>query len=243
MKGVKQMSKVYGYCRVSTKKQNVERQIKNVLDSFPNAVIVTETYTGTTNNRPCFDKLIRNIKPGDTIVFDEVSRMSRNAEEGYELYKELYAKGIELVFIKQHSIDTATYREAMQKQINVQVNTGDKKSDKFITNMMNVLNEFLLDVVKEQIKIAFEQAQEERDMLSRRTSDGVQRAIALGKQVGRTNGSKVVTNKQKEMIPQIRHFSKRYDGMLNDKETMEHLRLSRNTYYKYLKAMGEENAD
>lgn len=36
----------YGYCRISTRKQNIERQIRNILSEFPNAVIVQEEYTG-----------------------------------------------------------------------------------------------------------------------------------------------------------------------------------------------------
>ena len=64
---------IYGYCRVSTPKQRIERQIDNIKALYPEAVILKEAYTGRTTSRPEFDKLIRKVKPGDKIVFDEVS--------------------------------------------------------------------------------------------------------------------------------------------------------------------------
>lgn len=41
------MNKIYGYCRISTPKQNIERQIRNILREYPDAIIVQETFTGT----------------------------------------------------------------------------------------------------------------------------------------------------------------------------------------------------
>lgn len=82
--------KLYGYCRISTRKQNIERQVRNILAVFPDAIIVREIYTGTKfQGRKELEKLLKIVRPGDTIVFDSVSRMSRNAEEGFQLYEEL----------------------------------------------------------------------------------------------------------------------------------------------------------
>ena len=85
------MSTVYGYCRISRKTQKIDRQIRNISDAYSGQQIhfVTEAYTGTTTDRPEWQKLYRAVKDGDTIVFDSVSRMSRNAEEGYKAYEEL----------------------------------------------------------------------------------------------------------------------------------------------------------
>ena len=77
---------IYGYCRVSTKKQSVGRQIDNITKTYPDAEIVQEIYTGTTLNRPVLNRLIKKFKKGDIVVFDEVSRMSRERDKGYELY-------------------------------------------------------------------------------------------------------------------------------------------------------------
>ena len=90
----------YGYTRISTSKQNIERQVRNILASYPAAHIVREVFTGTKiQSRKELDKLLKRIQPGDTIIFDSVSRMSRNAAEGFELYQELYNKDVELVFL------------------------------------------------------------------------------------------------------------------------------------------------
>ncbi len=104
------MSKIYGYCRISTPKQNIERQIRNILKEFPDAIIIQETFTGSLfQGRIELEKLIRCIKPDDTIIFDSVSRMSRNADEGFRLYEKLYNQGVNLVFLKEPHINTATY--------------------------------------------------------------------------------------------------------------------------------------
>ena len=101
------MGKIYGYVRISTKKQNMDRQIRNIQKEYPEAVIIKEVYTGTKfQGRKELNKLIKQLKVGDTIVFDSVSRMSRDAEEGFQVYQDLYEKGIELIFLKEHHIDT-----------------------------------------------------------------------------------------------------------------------------------------
>ena len=84
---------VFGYCRISKPTQNIERQERNILASFPNAVIFKEVYTGVVINRHAWLKLSKAVRKGDTIVFDSVSRMSRNAKEGIEQYMELLDKG------------------------------------------------------------------------------------------------------------------------------------------------------
>ena len=83
---------IYGYCRISTAKQSIDRQIRNIKAEYPTAHIVQEAYTGTSIFRPEWLKLYRVLKAGDTVVFDSVSRMSRNAEEGFALYEDLYHK-------------------------------------------------------------------------------------------------------------------------------------------------------
>ncbi len=86
-------------------------RLENIRAEYNTAVIVTEAYSGTTLNRPEWNKLYKRIKAGDTIVFDSVSRMSRDSDEGFALYEELYTKGVELVFLKEPHINTATYKK------------------------------------------------------------------------------------------------------------------------------------
>ena len=77
----------YGYARISTPKQSIDRQIRNIKASCPSAVIVQEAYTGTKIVRDQWNKLTRKLHTGDSIIFDSVSRMSRNADEGYAAYE------------------------------------------------------------------------------------------------------------------------------------------------------------
>ena len=102
---------IYGYTRISRKEQSIDRQIRNIKSEYPTAIILKEAYTGTKMNRPEWTKLRKKIKSGDTIIFDSVSRMSRNADEGVETYFELYENGVKLIFLKEHYIDTNIYAE------------------------------------------------------------------------------------------------------------------------------------
>ena len=86
--------RIYGYCRISQKKQSIDRQIRNIKEAYPSAIMIEEAFTGTKIDRPEWTKLYAKAKSGDTIVFDSVSRMSRNAEEGFNTYEELYNRGL-----------------------------------------------------------------------------------------------------------------------------------------------------
>lgn len=234
------MANIYGYTRISTKKQSIERQIENIRISYPDAIIFTEEYTGTKMDRPIWNKLFKSVKSGDTIVFDEVSRMSRDAEEGFKTYKELYQRGVNLVFLKESAINTSVYRKSLEKKIDVIVRTGKQSTDKLIQNIIDALNEFMLDVVKEQITQSFDHAQMEVDYLHKRTKEGLAIAKAQGKQIGRVKGAKVETKKSKEMKQKIYKLSKDFEGHNSDAEVMAICGIARNTYYKYKREIRAE---
>lgn len=226
------MAKIYGYSRISTNKQSITRQNRNILDSYPNAEIKQEVFTGTTTDRPVWSKLFKNAKEGDTIVFDSVSRMSRNAEEGFEEYMALYKRGVELVFIKEPHINTKTYKKALTNQIGL-TNT---KIDKILEGV----NAFLEELAKEQIEIAFQQSEKEVIDLRQRTKEGLITAKANGKQVGRVVGSKFETKKAIENKAKIIKLSKSFNGTLKDTEVLELLNIDRGTYYRYKKQIKAE---
>ena len=69
---------IYGYCRISTAKQSIDRQIRNIKAEYPTAHIVQEAYTGTSIFRPEWLKLYRILKSGDSVVFDSVSMEKKN---------------------------------------------------------------------------------------------------------------------------------------------------------------------
>jgi DNA invertase Pin-like site-specific DNA recombinase len=230
---------IYGYARISRKQQSIERQIRNIKAEYPNAVILQEAYTGTKIDRPEWNKLYKKLKKNDIVVFDSVSRMSRNADDGFKLYEELYNKGVELVFLKEPHINTATYKQSISNRIQITVDSGSKATDKMINSMMSVLNEYALDLAKEQIILAFAQAEKEVEDLHQRTKEGIETARLNGKQIGQKEGAKLTTKKSVEAKKLIEKHSKDFNGTLNDVECMQMLRLSRNTYYKYKKELKE----
>ena len=233
-------SRVYGYVRVSTVKQKIERQIENIKNKYPEAVIIAESYTGTKMDRPAWNKLYKQLKKGDTIIFDEVSRMSRNAEEGFETYKTLFEMGVNLIFIKEPHINTSVYRDKLQQQADkISSNTGSKATDKLLNSIMSALHEYTIDLAKEQIELAFKTAQAEVDFIHIRTSEGVRRAQANGKQIGIQKGQKLTTKKSIAMKTRIKELSKDFEGTNTDSEVMKITGLERNTYYKYKRELKE----
>ena len=223
------MCKVYGYCRISTRKQSIERQERNIKAEYPNAIIFKEAYTGTKIDRPVFNKLLNIVKQGDTIVFDSVSRMSRNSEEGFILYQELFNKGVELVFLKEKHINTETYKKALTNNIQL---TGTN-----VDFILEGVNKYLLALAKEQIKIAFDQAEKEVQDLHQRTKEGIETARLNGKQIGQKKGIKLTTKKSIIAKEQIRKYSKDFEGTLKDVEVMKLIGIARNSYYKYKKEL------
>ena len=223
---------IYGYARVSTKKQKIERQIRNLIEYDSNIKIYQEKYTGTKlEGRKEFEKLLKRVEKGDTIVFDSVSRMSRNAEEGFKLYKELFDKGVELVFLKEHYIDTETYKNSF-KVIDM---TGTDVDD-----ILEGINKYLFKVAENQIKIAFDQAEKEVKDLSERTKEGLRVAMAEGRIPGIEEGTKLTTKKSVAKKKEIIKYSIDFEGNLKDKEVIKLIGINRNTYYKYKKELKEE---
>ncbi|WP_195609436.1 recombinase family protein [Mediterraneibacter glycyrrhizinilyticus] len=223
---------IYGYCRISTKQQSIERQIRNIKGQYDAAVIVTEVYTGTKQDRPEWNKLYRKVKPGDRIVFDSVSRMSRDAEEGFALYEDLYNKGVELIYIKEPHINTSTYKKALQNNVSM---TGTN-----VDYILEGVNKYLMSLAKEQIKLAFEQSEKEVKDLHQRTKEGIETARLNGKQIGQKQGAKLITKKSVESKKLIQKHSKDFDGVLSDVDCMKLTGLARNTYYKYKREIKEE---
>lgn len=215
----------YGYCRISTRKQNIERQIRNILSEFSDAIILQEEYTGTKLDRKEWNKLFSSVHAGDTIIFDSVSRMSRNAAEGVEAYAALYKRGVNLVFLKERHIDTDTYRQTLQNS--VQLTGGD------VDYILEGVNRYMLALARRQIYLAFEQSEKEVADLHQRTKEGIETARLNGKQIGRTAGAAITTKKSIEAKQLIAAHSKDFGGSLTDAQMMKLAGLARNTFYKY----------
>ena len=222
---------MYGYCRISQKKQSIERQIRNIKEAYPEAVIIEEAFTGTKIDRPEWNKLYKKAKSGDTIIFDSVSRMSRNAEDGFNTYDELYNRGINLVFLKEPHIKTDTYKKSLTGLVSM-TNTN-------VDFILEGINKYLLALAKEQIRLAFEQAEKEVEDLHQRTKEGIETAKLAGKQIGKSKGDTWETKKSKEVKQIILKHSKDFNGTLADTDVMKLAGVARKTYYKYKKELRE----
>lgn len=232
--------KIYGYARISTSKQNIERQVRNISAAFPAADIRTEAYTGTkVEGRKEFNKIMKAAKPGDTIVFDSVSRMSRNADEGFALYKDCYNKGVELVFLKEPQINTSTYKQEVAREFG-KVETGDTDTDTFVNEMLEAVTRYIMRLAERQIKIAFDQSEKEVTDLHKRTKEGIETARLAGKQIGQRAGRKLNVKKAGAAKQTIRTHSKTFGGTLTDAQVMELAKVSKPTLYKYKKEIAEE---
>lgn len=216
---------IYLYCRISQRKQNIERQKRNLKEAYPDGIIVEEAYTGTTIARPEWTRLYKKARPGDTIAFDSVSRMSRNAEEGTEIYEDLYNRGINLVFLKEPHINTDTYKKALSTAVPL---TGTN-----VDYILEGINKFLVALARDQINLAFQQSEKEVQDLKQRTREGLQTAILNGKHPGIKKGQKLETAKAKASKVRIIQLSRDFDGSNTDDEVRAILGISRNTYYKY----------
>jgi len=242
------MCTVYGYARVSTQKQRLDRQIDNIKAFCPSAVMVSDKYTGKSIERPNFDKLIKgekNIKPvmpGDTIIFDSVSRMSRNAEEGIKLYFQLFDKGVHLIFLKERHIDTESYRKALDAaMITTQKSDGSVVGD-LVEDILKAINRFMKSKASDDIIKAFEAAEKEVTEKSAATKEGLAQAKLRGVKLGRETGKTYESKKSVQMKDKIVKMSKDFKGSMTDKEVIEVLGIARNSYYKYKRELIQSQA-
>ena len=220
----------YGYCRISTKKQSIERQVRNIKAKYPDAIMVKEVYTGTKfTGRKEFERILKIVEEGDTIIFDSVSRMSRNSEEGFTLYEELYKKGVRLVFLKEPHINTDTYKQAIMTEL--------PKTGTNVDYILEGINKYLLSLAKEQIRLAFEQSEKEVRELQQRTREGIETARLNGKQIGQVSGRTLVTKKSIEAKEIIKKYNKSFGGQLGNDETIRLAKISKATFYKYKKEL------
>ena len=217
---------VYGYCRISTPRQSIERQIRNILRAYPDAVLYKEVYTGTkVEGRKQWVKLMGRVTAGDTIVFDSVSRMSRDAASGFEQYQELYNRNVSLVFLKEPHINTETYKSALSNHIAMTGTAADI--------ILEAINRYLMELAKEQIRLSFQQSEKEVMDLRQRTKEGMQTAKLNGKTIGHPVGSTYQTKKSVQAKKDIMNLSRDFGGTMKDVDCIRLIGISPTSYYKY----------
>jgi len=152
------MKKTYGYVRVSSREQNEERQVFAMQEfGVPDNCMVIEKQSGKDFNRPGYKKLIKKMKPEDTLVIKSIDRLGRNYEEILEQWRFLTKeKRVDVVVLDMPLLDTRNGRDL----------TGT----------------LIADIVLQLLSYV---AQTEREFIKQRQREGIEVARANGVHLGR----------------------------------------------------------
>lgn len=95
---------VFGYARISTEEQNLERQLE-ALEKEGCQRIYSDTFSGAAVDRPSLNELLEEVKEGDTIIITDLTRFSRSTRDLFDLVDQIKAKGVFLKSIKDTWLD------------------------------------------------------------------------------------------------------------------------------------------
>lgn len=154
---------VFGYARVSTEAQNLDRQL-DALEKYGVDMIYNEKMSGTKKNRPELTKLLDRITEGDTVVVESLSRLGRSTKELIELTETFQSKGVNLVSLKE-SIDT------------------NSPTGKLLFTLMSAIAQFERDVIADRTREGLKAARARGRMGGRPRADPeqVKKAVKLYK--------------------------------------------------------------
>lgn len=215
------MGNYFAYERISTKEerglQKFNRQDKSLTtyateNNIEYVAIFQEDESGKDfEHRKEWQRLEKLLQPGDTIIFKDISRFTRESENGYKKYMELMEKGINLIFIDNKTIST----EYIKQLLNV-------------AEQQNLIAKISLEnTIKLLLYVELDRAEQERIILINRIKQGIS---ASGKKQGRKQGVPI------KLTEELTEDIKKY---LNDRTiTMESIikkhNISRNTMMKYI---------
>ncbi|WP_277679427.1 recombinase family protein [Gracilibacillus dipsosauri] len=150
--------KRFGYIRVSSKDQNIDRQVENMKrESINDRDIFIDKLSAKNYERPQYQLLKRLVRKDDEIVFDSITRMGRSMNETLKEYEWFLENGVQLKFLKEPMINTSTEDDDVIKQAIQKV-------------ILTVLAAF---------------AEKERTDIKIRQAEGIEAAKAKGKHLGR----------------------------------------------------------
>ncbi|MBA2861801.1 recombinase family protein [Methanococcus maripaludis] len=98
---------IIGYARVSTKDQNLERQLDELKKAGCEKIFL-EKISGTKRNRPEFDKMFGVLRSGDIILVTELTRISRSTKDLVEIVESCKSLGVEIKSLKESWLDTTS---------------------------------------------------------------------------------------------------------------------------------------
>ena len=216
------MCKTYFYERISTKessdRQSFQRQHK-ALEKYANdhnlpfndRRVYRDDITGSTFNRPDWLELENTVQEGDTIVFKEISRFTRQAEEGYTKYMDLMNKGVNLIFLDNPTVSTDYIKQL----------TNIANSQQLVTKTA------LEGTIKLLLIVELDRVQQEREIIVKRIKQGIEASDKAG---GRRRGSLAkLSDGLKNDIKKLLQ-----DRTIKYSEVMKAHNISRNTLKKYI---------
>ncbi len=221
------MSNYFTYKRISTKEerglQKYNRQ-ENALRKYAEengieyvAEFAEDVSGKDFENRKEWNRLEKLLQAGDTIVFKDIYRFTREAENGYKKYMELLEKGVELVFLDNSTVNT----EYIKSLLN-------------IAEQQNLITKTLMEsIVKIMIIAELDKGEQERLTLIKRIKDGM---AASDKQAGRKAGA--LTKMSAELETDIKKLLQ--DRSIRYVDLMNKHNLSRNTLKKYISIVQEQ---
>lgn len=147
----------YAYCRVSTRDQNLDRQLVAMEEQgIPSKNIFSDKASGKDFDRPEWQRLLRKMKPGDTLIIKSLDRLGRNYDEILEQWADITKKDIGIIVLDMPILNTAKDRDL----------TG-----RLIANIVLQLLSYV--------------AETERAFIKQRQKEGIAAAKARGVQLGR----------------------------------------------------------
>lgn len=152
------LNKIYGYARVSSKSQSLERQLHALTEyGLQDRDIICDKASGKDFNRPNYQLLkTQLLRAGDTLIIKELDRLGRNYEQIKQEWQELISMGVELCILDTPILNTRN------------------KSDLEKSLISNIIFELLSYM-----------AEKERLKTRQRQAEGIKQARELGKHMGR----------------------------------------------------------
>lgn len=223
------MCKTLAYMRISTKEergkqkftrqeQAIARWCKENDTEISERRIYRDDASGKSFDRPAWKELESDVQEGDTIVFKDICRFTREYEEGFNKYMELLNKGVSLIFIDNPTVST-DYIRSMMDVAERQSNRIAKKS--------------LKDTIELLLLVELDRAEKEREITVQRIIDGIK---ASDKKSGRKEGT--LDKMSDELKADIIKFLS--DRSIKQVDLMEKHNISRNTLKKYVEIVKTE---
>lgn len=205
-----------GLQKFSRQEQAIERYSKETGEEI--VLTFKDDASGKSFDRPQWKKLEKVIQNGDTIIFKDICRFTREYDNGFSKYMELLNNGVNLVFLDNPTIST-DYIKAMMDIADRQENRIAKKS--------------LKDTIELLLLVELDRAEKERETTSQRIKDGIK---ASDKKSGRPTGH------LDKMTDELRNDIKAYlaNRSIKAVDLMNKHAISRNTLKKYISIVEAE---